>query len=300
MVLTENEYRVFKQAIQDYFKKKKKPIVFKDDYTLEIQKDSPIQETYFLTNIAKICKREKKEKWSEIITDFYERFQKSKSISLDLKKRKEDFEYYKKFIGVRFYHKDYFSKNDLGKHFLYLPILEDAYLALIIDFPDHVKNLDPKLNVKWNKSEKELFLLGITNIREKYQYEIKKEIIGRIPIYVVSASHFFSSIILLELSNYNELVGKYGSLICIPNRHETFIYPINGIEVKDAIECLIRVIKNRYEEPGSISKNMYWFKNNDFTLQELTFEGNNVFVRLSKEFREVIKDIKTSSSLNNP
>jgi len=81
-----------------------------------------------------------------------------------LKQRKEDFDYYKQYIGVRFYPRDYFSGNDLGKNYLTLPILEDIYLALILDLPDHIRNLYPKLVANWEISEKNYFTYNISTI----------------------------------------------------------------------------------------------------------------------------------------
>jgi len=106
MVLTESEYRVFKQAIQDYFEEKKKTIVFIDDYTLELQTEDEVKSMYYLDKLAKICKRETKENWSTIVTDFYDKFEEYNLLSKDLQEHKEDFEFYKQYIGVRFYSKD--------------------------------------------------------------------------------------------------------------------------------------------------------------------------------------------------
>jgi len=299
MILSDSEYEEFKKAIKNYFDKNNMLIVFKDDYTLEIQADSPVQETYFLNNIAKICKKEKKEKWLEIITDFYGTYQSYKTLSFDLAKRKKDFEYYKNFITVRFYSKDYFIGDDLSKNYIYLPILEDVYLVLVLDLPEHVRNLDPRLVPLWKEDEKDLFLLGIANVINTYDFPINMEIVRGVPIYLIAANHFFSSIILFDLESHKELVGEYGSLICLPNRHETYIHPINGLDVKKAIECLIYVVKDRYDEPGSISQNLYWYKNNNFAMQEITFVGKNAFVRLSKDFLEQFTKMKTSSNFYN-
>jgi len=296
MILTDNEYKEFKKVIQNYFEQKNKTIVFVDDYTLETQTDQLYRQMYYLTNIAKICKKEEQEKWVELITEFYDKFENYDAINDTLKNRKEDFEYYKQFIGVRFYHKDYFSSHDFRKNYLYLPMLEDVYLALVLDLPDHITNLDPKLLQHWNISEKELFFVGMSNIMNKYDFKINLKMIRGVPIYLIAANHYFSNIIVFALSKYEELVGDYGSLFCIPNRHEIYIHPINGLGVEKALESLIYVVKDRYDEPGSLSQNLYWLYDKKFTKQEITFVENNVFVRLSKEFREVLTEMKTTAS----
>jgi len=75
MVLTDSEYREFKKVIQNYFEQKNKSVVFTDDYTLGFQNDSQAREMYNLTNLAKICKRDKKENWNNIISEFYDKFE---------------------------------------------------------------------------------------------------------------------------------------------------------------------------------------------------------------------------------
>lgn len=294
MILSKSDYKEFSKRLQKYFMRKKFSVIFKDDYSLEVHTNTPTRETISLSNLAKICFKAEKEKWSELIEEYFEILANSKKMSKILKEREEDFDFYKEFIGVRFYHRDYFS-NGIEESFLFIPLLEDVCLALILDFPDHIKNLDPKIFKNWNISEKKLFTLGITNIKSKYKFEIKKEKILNLTIYVVSTNHFFGNILLLELDNYENLVGKYGSLIAIPNRHETFIYPIENKEVEKAIECLIRINKNRYKEPGSVSRNLYWYNSNKFSLQTITYDAKNVFVKLTDDFRKLIRDIKTDS-----
>ena len=241
MVLTGSEYRVFKQIIQNYFEKKKKTIIFIDDYAFELFTEDKEKKMYYLDKLVKICKEEKIENWTKIITEFYDKFENYDLISKDLQKHKEDFEFYKQYIGVRLYHSDYFKGNNFSKNYLYLPLLGDVYLTLVLDFPDHVTNLDPKLPPLWKKSIPDLLVLGIANILENYQSVTLKRNIKGVPIYLNAASHYFSNIKLFDLDNHKELVGKYGSLICMPNRHETYIHPINGVNVEKAIESLIYV-----------------------------------------------------------
>ncbi|MHA1125011.1 MAG: hypothetical protein ACTSO7_10515 [Candidatus Heimdallarchaeota archaeon] len=298
MDLTESEYRVFKQAIQKYFEEKKKTIIFIDDYTLELQTEDEVKSMYYLDKLAKLCKQETKENWSKIVTEFYDKFENYDLLSKDLQEHKEDFEFYKQYIGVRLYPKDYFMGNDFSKNYLYLPLLEDVYLALVLDFPDHVTNLNPKLPALWKKSVPDLLVLGIANILKNYQSVTLKRIVKGVPVYLTAASHYFSNIKLFDLDNHKELVGKYGSLICIPNRHETYIHPINGVDVEKALEWLTLVAKDRYKEPGALSQNLYWLHNKEFSKQDITFEENKVFIRLSKDFKEMLTAMKTTADKN--
>jgi len=295
MVLTESEYRVFRQAIQNYFSNKKKTIIFIDDYTLELQTENEVKSMYYLDKLATICKQEMKENWSKIVTEFYDKFENYNLLSKDLQEHKEDFEFYKQYIGVRFYSKDYFLGNDFSKNYLYVPLLEDVYLALVLDFLDHVTNLDPKLPALWKKSVPDLLMLGIANILENYQSVTLKRNVKGVSIYLTAASHYFSNIKLFDLDNHKELVGKYGSLICIPNRHETYIHPINGVDVEKALEWLTLVAKDRYKEPGALSQNLYWLRNKKFSKQDITFEENNAFIRLSDDFKEMLTEMKTTT-----
>ncbi|MHA1875157.1 MAG: hypothetical protein ACTSUC_01785 [Promethearchaeota archaeon] len=121
-----------------------------------------------------------------------------------------------------FYNKAYFE--GVEDSFVFIPLLGDVHLTLIFDLPTYTNSVLPEFLETWNKSKQELFQIAYHNTPTKYQYTIEKESIKDIQAYRIHSSHFYGNIVLLQLESKG-LVGKYDSLIIIPNRHEIFVYP---------------------------------------------------------------------------
>jgi len=60
-------------------------------------------------------------------------------------------------------------------------------------------------------------------------------------------------------------LGKYGSLVSIPNKGSGFVHPINHNDISLVIGDIHEMIIKFYDEdPGPISVNYYWYYNDKF------------------------------------
>jgi len=289
VILTDKDYTVFKKEIKNYFDKKKIDIEISDDYELKTPEGSLFSGETNLYNLAKACRESEKKTWKELIEEFFDNILEGTNFQKTFDERRTDFDYAKVFIGVRFFNRAYFG--DKEDSFVFVPLLEDVCLTLIFDLPNYTNSVLPGLIETWNKNEQELFHIGYYNIHIKYQYSIDIESIGDIQAYRVHTDHFYGNIVLLQLENKG-LVGKHDSLIIVPNRHETFIYPIENEEVSKAIKYFVLIAQDRFMGPGSISKNLYWYKDKKFTLLLVTKNGCEVFINTTPEYLEMINSLK--------
>ncbi|MGF6906333.1 hypothetical protein [Fusobacterium sp. PH5-44] len=179
----------------------------------------------------------------------------------ELSKAINKFEEIQKYIGVRLYSKEYISY--IGEeNLITMKITDDIYAALIMDYPNTIKNIFPAQIKPWQKTIGQLFDIGIKNIKEKYNFTIKDNKILNYNTITIEEEHFFVPNIIFELEKREDLVGINGVLIGLPSRHCAIMYPLNGENIKDIAPQIIPQVKMIYEKgQGSLSNNLYWYNN---------------------------------------
>lgn len=203
----------------------------------------------------------------------------------------ENFDDIQKYIGVRLYSKEYIAhvgkENTIVKDFA-----GDIYSMIVLDFPDSVLSIKPEQTTNWNKTIDQLFELGKENIKAKYPLTITKESFGESSIWFVQVEHFFTPNIVFDIENRKELLGSNGSLIGLPHRHSVIIYPIENLEVVQAINGFIPLIYGMHEEgPGSLSNKLFWYKDETFTELPYKMEENTLRFFPSEIFVEQLNKL---------
>ena len=88
------------------------------------------------------------------------------------------------------------------------------------------------------------------------------------------------------LEDYIESPTPYGAVVAVPHRHVVVFHAIRNLGVVKAISAMLPVAFGMYQEgPGSISPNLYWYRDGKFTLlpskvtaKEITFLPPDTFV----------------------
>jgi hypothetical protein len=287
----EKEYSLFIKEIDNYFKN------LNIQYEIE---DGQVQvsENEFgfshlgLMNVAQVCKQEGKKYYKEIISEHFNSLIRANKFDKEFEKIADNFEEVKKYIGVRLYDNEYVAhigkELTIGKDFA-----GDIYSMIVFDFPDSVLSIKPEQTTAWDKTTEELFEIGVSNIKSNYPLTINKEDLGEFSIWFIQGEHFFTPNIVFDLENRKELIGSKGSLVGLPHRHAAIIYPIENLEVVNAINGIIPIIYGMNQEgPGSLSNNLFWYKDKTFTQLpykidegKLDFFPPNNFVELLNEMK---------------
>jgi hypothetical protein len=259
------EYEEFIKHIDDYFRRLNvKYDIAPGQILLEGENEFDCS-SLGLVNVAQVCKQNGTGHYKQIIRDHFNSMIRSARFQKEFEEIEDNFEEVKDYIGVRLYDKEYIDlleeEHRIGKH-----IAGDVYALVVFDFPHSVVNVKPEQTTVWNKTNEELFEIGLKNIRAKYPFEISKEAFGEFRIWFVQGNHFFVPNIIFDLEHKKELIGSKGALIGLPHRHAAIIYPIENLEVLKAINGLIPAIHGMcIEGPGSLSNNLFWYKDNTFT-----------------------------------
>lgn len=286
-----SEYQAFDKEINRYFEK------LKIDFTINngivnVNENEFGFENLGLINIAQVCKQENPKSYKEIITEHFDAMIRTHKFEQEFNKIADNFEEVKKYIGVRLYNNEYVSY--IGKEFtIGKDFAGDIYAMIVFDFPDSVLSIKPEQIQTWNKSIDELFEIGKNNIREKYPINISKEQFGEFSIIFGNADHFFTPNIVFDIENRPELIGTYGSIIGLPHRYSILLYPIEDLEVLDAINGLVPAVYGMNEEgPGSLSNNIFWYFNNTFTQLPYELENNKLELIPPEKFVEMLNKLK--------
>jgi len=245
-----------------------------------------------LLNLAQVCKQNELENYKEIINDHFNTLVKANQFDKEFAKIADNFEEVKQYIGVRLYHHEYADcigkENTIGKDFA-----GDIYEMLIFDFPDSIVNVKPEQATAWKKTEEELFEIGIENIKQNYPSTVTNENFGEFSVWFADDEHFFAPNIVFDLENRKELIGSKGALVGLPHRHSAIIYPIENLEVVKAINGLIPTIYGMNQEgPGSLSNNLFWYKDKTFIELPYKVEDNELKFYPPDKFIELLNELK--------
>lgn len=284
------EYSLFCNEVDNYFKNLKIQYQISDGQVF-INGNEFGSNNLGLINVAQVCKQQEPKYYKEIITEHFNSMIRATQFDKEFAKIANNFKEIKKYIGVRLYDNEYVAQvgkeSTIGKD-----LFGDIYAMIVFDFPDSVLSIKPEQALVWNKTVDDLFEIGVENIRIKYPLTITKETFGEFNIWFVQEEHFFVPNVVFDIENRQELIGSKGSLIGLPHRHSAIIYPIENLEVVKAINGLIPTIYGMNQEgPGSLSNNLFWYKDKIFTQLPYKIEDNKLqffppdnFVKQLNEF----------------
>lgn len=285
------EYTLFIKEIENYLKSLNIQFTIGDGQVVVNENEFGFN-NLGLVNVAQVCKQEDKKHYKEIITEHFNSLIKANKFDKEFAKIAGNFEEVKKYIGVRLYHNEYVAsvgkENTIGKAFA-----GDIYSMIVYDFPESVLSIKPEQIIPWNKTVDELFEIGIANIKAKYPLSITYETFGEFSIWFIQGEHFFTPNIVFDIENRKELIGSKGSLIGLPHRHSAIIYPIENLEVVKAINGIIPTIYGMNQEgPGSLSNNLFWYKDKTFTQLPYKIEEGKLQFFPPETFIKLLNELK--------
>ncbi|TFF38773.1 hypothetical protein [Mucilaginibacter psychrotolerans] len=270
-----DEYTSFLKEIEKYFYDKNITYIMGDGEIVAGPNDFEF-DRLGLVNVAQMCKFDEDRTYSQVVNDHFETMIRANKFDKEFRKVIGNYEEVKQYLAVRLYDEVYFSavgkENTIGKHFV-----ANIYMALVFDLPDGISSITPEQGQEWDQGFEELIATGISNVKANCPISTFQEDFDGTIIWLAEGDHFFTGNIVFHLENYPQLIGAHGSLIGIPHRHGAIIYPINDIDVVNAINKLIPLINGMNQEgPGSISNSLLWYTNQGFEDLPYKIEDNTI------------------------
>ncbi len=257
--LSPENYHSFLTAVNAYFKSLGNPYTIDDGvvHTKWMDNGMGIQNMGLL-NVAQMCGRSLPAEHGDIVRNHFEMMRKSENFMEVFVNQINDFEFVRSFIGTRLYHPDHLS-GQLKDKVIHKSVADGIIAMLVFDLPQTIMSVQTDQLAVWGMTAEELFEIGIHNIRENYNFEVV-DLDAGVPLKAVVQDHFFGGNILFELERAPALLGTHGTLVAVPHRHTTMLFPIEDESMLLALQALIPMTNGMFNEgPGSISQDIYWY-----------------------------------------
>jgi hypothetical protein len=287
---TKQEYNTFIKELGNYLHKKGMTFTIQNSQAI-VDRELFGAKQLGLTNVAQVCKQSDQKYYKELISEHFESMARGKAFSEGLEKIEDDYEKIKQYIAVRLY-PNHYMENIPKDMYIGKTFTDDIYAMLVFDMPDTISNIKPEQAEKWGKTFEDLFEVGVKNTKDNNPLEISTFSFDEFDIWFAQGEHFFVPNIVFELPHRPELLGEHGAIIGLPHRHAALIYPLNSMKVVKAINDLIPTIDGMYREgPGSLSSNLYWYKNGRFLNLPYSLDDNTLRFTPPAEFVELLNTL---------
>ncbi|GAO43840.1 hypothetical protein [Flavihumibacter petaseus] len=244
-----------------------------------------------LVNVAQLCKQEGRKQYHEVIRQHFEKMKEGATMNDEIDNLLSSMETARNFLGVRLYPQDYFSAVGLD-NIVYQPFSGELLACLVFDTPHVVSSVKPDQVEPWNQPADVLFSIGKNNIRANYTTEISKVSLEGFDIWFAQGDHHFVTNIVFDLETRQDLLGQHGALVALPHRHAAIIYPINNLQVADAMNKLIPITHGMNQEgPGSVSPEIFWYCDGVFTPVPYKLESKNLRIFPPGPFLEMLNKL---------
>jgi len=287
--LTSDEAQNFTSDVKSYFLKLGPKYIVDFDQGV-VTNDSM---SYGLENIAQLYHQASEAERKTIVKDFFNSLRNDEKLGKQIQDNINNFDSVKSYLGVRIYPREYLDQ--IGDSNLVTRLdFSGSVSVLVLDLPTTVSSIKPEQIAKWNLQTDELFRIGIDNVTTKYQPEISLEkITDKVSIWLISSENIFTTTHIFHLQNRTQFIGKYGSLVLIPHRHAVIIYPIDNLNVVEAIKILIPLGQKMYSEgPGSISASIMWYYDGSFINLPYSISNQKLNFNPPQEFNDALNQIK--------
>lgn len=232
-----------------------------DNGDIVYEKEDSEEAHFYLDNILrKYLQANEGEKDTEILTHFTKLKDQSKAYDYLYK----DFDYAKQFLKVLLKADDILPNND---DFVFQKHFPQLLTFLVLDFEEQFHYAERKRVSEWKVEEDELFSIALNNVRQE-NIEIKQYTFDdKYEAFALFSGDFSASYSLLIEQELDFAIGKFGSLIALPTKGSTFLYPIETDDVLDVIVTIYPTIEQFFnEDPGNITLDFFWYYKGRFEL----------------------------------
>ena len=287
-MFTLEEYKCFDAALRGYFTRRGIPFEV-HGHTISIDLNQAEAGKLGLTNVSEKCKHCDPSDWPQVVADHFDALWEGQGEQEDLRKKIRDYSAIEPLLAVRLYPEDHVEVVHEGDG-VHREDLEGTVSVLVFDLPHVAVNVRPEDAAHWNKTDQELFDVGLSNVRSNTRPENDEEEVGPgVVVKTLFGDSFYIATLALMLDDYPDYVGTYGSLLAVPVRDQLLCHPIEDVSVTDAMDAMFPAVRDTYEEgPGSVSPHLYWYDRGKFIALVAEDKGCAWSVRVPEEFQRLL------------
>jgi len=285
-----DDYKQFIKYVEGYFSRKGLNYTIEGDAVVVTDTSWKFGQMG-LANLAQVCNQSRRSEWKSIVNRHFDTMQKTSEFDEAFYRQAHEYSFAAPYIGVRLYPNNYVSY--IGEEVvIHRQVADDLMAILVFDFDHGVSNIKPETTIQWNRSNEQLFEIGLANIRQKYAAETVTERIDDTDIWVIQGDHFFVANSVLDAHLQSIPSGAFGSLIGIPHRHAVLAYPISDLGLVNLLPQFAYIVQGMYGEgPGSISESLYWYRDGELMRLPYTIEEESFAFTPPQEFLDIMNEL---------
>lgn len=146
-------------------------------------------------------------------------------------------------------------------------VAEGLDAVLVLDLPETIVTVSSTVRQKWDIEDDALFDIARDNVERMdapsvEDIELSEDVPGR----ALVGDSFFTASHLLHIARYVDPPER-GLLVGVPHRHVVVLHRIEDRRVVHAIRAMLAMVRGMHHEgPGSISDQLYWWRDGRITL----------------------------------
>lgn len=235
------------------------------------------QSAFTIHNVLFKCSQESSKMWPAVVDAHFQAF----FTSMDAQTKLDllNFESIKDRIRLRVYPANYTPFLNGGQEgFATATVLENFYVAAVIDLPETIRLVESKLCAEWGKTVTEVLELGYQNTNKIEPY-IETVLLGdSLEATFFEEGDYAASFALRIWETHPEIVGKYGTVIAIPNKGIFSTYKMEDpVSFVNFIKTTYEVTqKMHHDHTHPISTAFYWLYKGEFKEIPITFDADGL------------------------
>lgn len=244
-----------------------------------------------LLNLAQVCNQADRADWSAIISDHFGKVSSPREFEAGLARR--SFEDIAPLLAARLWSDEILGTLSEDK-IICREDLHGTITALVFDLPESVRNVTREEADRWDRSDDELFSVAVANVRNMPAEAFEQEVEGG-RLLGFTGNSFFVASRALFLEDYPHCIGPKGSLVAVPHRHMLLCCPIEDLGVLKVLNLFISATRGMFRDgPGSISPNVYWYRDGEMTNLPYETGDNEVRFMPPPEFVTMLGEFGTT------
>lgn len=210
----------------------------------------------FLDNLVHICAQLDRSAISEEVKHYLQNFAPNQAALHYIFK---DFEFAQHLLRLQIKPCSCLSAQALD-HFIYQSDLPQTYTFLVLDFENRFYYLRQNEIKDWNQPISQLFKIAQENVAQESLFVGRLIWKERYPIFYLAENHYAAILTLHRLAKSEQFSGKYGTLLALPCRGQTFVYPIQDNALEEFIDHFDPILLDYYVSAAyPISSKLYWY-----------------------------------------
>jgi hypothetical protein len=239
-------------------------------------------QTNFLNLVKSVLCEERKD-WQIKTVEYLENLNQDKELESEILL---NFEKAKEYLSVRLH-----PQKSHIETLVYKVEIPETYSMLALDLPTrfHFLTVD-EVNV-WSEDKSKLFEIAHNNLRDKIEtIQAQQHDWDGAVFYTLFDRDYSAAYCIDFANNCDNLIGEKGSLISFPTRGSVFVHPIsdNGQFNIGYNHIVEKTNKFFDDDPGPISRNIYWLHENKFTLFEMTWNNGELTYNIPQQLHDLL------------